>query len=148
MGEIEAPPGLVRYDSDDPYLVVAADKGTATFSDEANEVSRARNFWLGDGFASGGSNGYDHKKMGITAKGAWVAYYRDLAKLNIENLKNSESFQQGLISGQQMLDLENNISTAEAVSNRWVQASNEMVSAWDQGFFAIALKPKPLHLHK
>ena len=62
---------VVRHDGDDPYLVVAADKGTATFSDIANEISGAYGFWLGDAFASGGSAGYDHKKMGITAKGAW-----------------------------------------------------------------------------
>ncbi len=65
------PPGVVRHDGDDPYLVVAADKGTATFSDVANEISARYGFWLGDAFASGGSQGYDHKKMGITARGAW-----------------------------------------------------------------------------
>ncbi|MFT4864200.1 MAG: glutamate dehydrogenase [Ilumatobacter sp.] len=65
------PPGCVIYDDDDPYLVVAADKGTATFSDIANEVANDYGFWLGDAFASGGSNGYDHKAMGITARGAW-----------------------------------------------------------------------------
>ncbi len=65
------PPRLVRYDGDDPYLVVAADKGTATFSDIANEVAAGYGFWLGDAFASGGRAGYDHKKMGITARGAW-----------------------------------------------------------------------------
>ena len=61
----------MRYDGDDPYLVVAADKGTATFSDIANEISAEYGFWLGDAFASGGSDGYDHKAMGITARGAW-----------------------------------------------------------------------------
>jgi glutamate dehydrogenase len=65
------PQDVVRRDGDDPYLVVAADKGTATFSDEANEIATSRGFWLGDAFASGGSQGYDHKKMGITARGAW-----------------------------------------------------------------------------
>ncbi|HEX4297375.1 MAG TPA: NAD-glutamate dehydrogenase domain-containing protein, partial [Devosia sp.] len=65
------PPDVRRRDGDDPYLVVAADKGTATFSDTANEIAVSRGYWLGDAFASGGSNGYDHKKMGITAKGAW-----------------------------------------------------------------------------
>src|SRR5262249_43338997 len=65
------PMDVVRYDGDDPYLVVAADKGTATFSDIANELAAAHNFWLGDAFASGGSAGYDHKKIGITARGAW-----------------------------------------------------------------------------
>ncbi len=67
------PPDLVRYDQDDPYLVVAADKGTASFSDIANEVAQQYGFWLGDAFASGGRAGYDHKKMGITARGAWEA---------------------------------------------------------------------------
>jgi glutamate dehydrogenase len=75
-GELVAPPGVVRYDDDDPYLVVAADKGTATFSDIANGVSAAHGFWLGDAFASGGSFGYDHKKMGITARGAWESIKR------------------------------------------------------------------------
>jgi glutamate dehydrogenase len=71
VGQVAPPPLVVRHDADDPYLVVAADKGTATFSDTANEIALARGFWLGDAFASGGSEGYDHKKMGITARGAW-----------------------------------------------------------------------------
>lgn len=75
-GEIVPPQNVIRHDEDDPYLVVAADKGTATFSDIANGLSLERNFWLGDAFASGGSVGYDHKKMGITAKGAWEAVKR------------------------------------------------------------------------
>jgi len=70
-GEILHPPDVVRHDGDDPYLVVAADKGTAHLSDTANAVSNQYGFWLGDAFASGGSAGYDHKKMGITARGAW-----------------------------------------------------------------------------
>jgi glutamate dehydrogenase len=76
-GHVVPPAGVVRHDGDDPYLVVAADKGTATFSDTANEIAVERGFWLGDAFASGGSEGYDHKKMGITARGAWesVRYY-------------------------------------------------------------------------
>jgi glutamate dehydrogenase len=75
-GAIVPPAETVRYDQDDPYLVVAADKGTATFSDIANGIAVKRGFWLGDAFASGGSNGYDHKKMGITAKGAFEAVKR------------------------------------------------------------------------
>jgi len=71
QGQVVPPPQVARHDADDPYLVVAADKGTATFSDTANEIAVARGFWLGDAFASGGSEGYDHKKMGITARGAW-----------------------------------------------------------------------------
>ena len=70
-GHCQPPPHLVRHDGDDPYLVVAADKGTATFSDTANAVAADYGFWLGDAFASGGTTGYDHKKMGITARGAW-----------------------------------------------------------------------------
>jgi glutamate dehydrogenase len=70
-GVVVPPDRVVRHDGDDPYLVVAADKGTATFSDTANEIATGRGFWLGDAFASGGSAGYDHKKMGITARGAW-----------------------------------------------------------------------------
>ena len=76
QGEIVPPADTVRYDADDPYLVVAADKGTATFSDIANGIAIGRGFWLGDAFASGGSHGYDHKKMGITAKGAFEAVKR------------------------------------------------------------------------
>jgi glutamate dehydrogenase len=80
-GEIVPPEDVVRHDGDDPYLVVAADKGTATFSDIANEISAAHNFWLGDAFASGGSAGYDHKKMGITARGAWESVKRHFREL-------------------------------------------------------------------
>ena len=75
-GAIQQPDRTVVHDQDDPYLVVAADKGTATFSDIANEISVSHGFWLGDAFASGGSAGYDHKKMGITARGAWEAVKR------------------------------------------------------------------------
>ncbi|MEO6014289.1 MAG: NAD-glutamate dehydrogenase [Devosia sp.] len=76
------PPDVRRRDGDDPYLVVAADKGTATFSDTANAIAIERGFWLGDAFASGGSNGYDHKKMGITAKGAWEAVKRHFREMD------------------------------------------------------------------
>ena len=75
-GKIQHPTNVVMHDDADPYLVVAADKGTATFSDIANSVSAEYNFWLGDAFASGGSVGYDHKKMGITAKGGWISVMR------------------------------------------------------------------------
>ena len=83
-GEIVAPEGVVRYDDDDPYLVVAADKGTATFSDIANEIAADYGFWLGDAFASGGSAGYDHKEMGITARGAWESVRRHARVLGID----------------------------------------------------------------
>lgn len=80
-GVVVPPPATVRHDGDDPYLVVAADKGTATFSDIANEIARSRGFWLDDAFASGGSAGYDHKAMGITARGAWESVRRHTAAL-------------------------------------------------------------------
>jgi len=83
-GKVVPPPGVVRYDGDDPYLVVAADKGTATFSDYANALSKDYGFWLGDAFASGGSVGYDHKKMGITARGAWESVKRHFRGLGID----------------------------------------------------------------
>ena len=81
---ISKPKSVVCYDEDDPYLVVAADKGTATFSDIANEISNEYGFWLGDAFASGGSVGYDHKKMGITAKGAWESVKRHFYQLGTD----------------------------------------------------------------
>ena len=77
-------PDTIAYDGGDSYLVVAADKGTATFSDVANAIAEARNFWLGDAFASGGSAGYDHKAMGITAKGAWCSVRRHFAELGLD----------------------------------------------------------------
>lgn len=83
-GEVVSPPALRRYDEDDPYLVVAADKGTATFSDIANSVAREYGFWLDDAFASGGSSGYDHKKMGITARGAWESVKRHFRELELD----------------------------------------------------------------
>lgn len=82
-GEVIPPKEVVRHDEDDPYLVVAADKGTATFSDISNGIATERGFWLGDAFASGGSVGYDHKKMGITAKGAWVSVQRHFRERGI-----------------------------------------------------------------
>jgi len=82
------PPQVVRRDGDDPYLVVAADKGTATFSDIANGISADYGFWLGDAFASGGSAGYDHKKMGITAKGAWEAVRRHFREKDVDVQKD------------------------------------------------------------
>jgi glutamate dehydrogenase len=83
-GAIVPPLRVVRHDGDDPYLVVAADKGTASFSDLANEIASEHRFWLGDAFASGGSVGYDHKAMGITAKGAWESVKRHFRELGID----------------------------------------------------------------
>src|SRR3989440_6955585 len=84
------PQQVARRDADDPYLVVAADKGTATFSDIANGISADYGFWLGDAFASGGSAGYDHKAMGITAKGGWEAVKRHFRELGQDT--QSEDF--------------------------------------------------------
>jgi len=84
VGNVVPPTRVVRYDNDDPYLVVAADKGTATFSDIANGIARDYGFWLDDAFASGGSAGYDHKKMGITARGAWESVKRHFRELGLD----------------------------------------------------------------
>ncbi|HYJ54818.1 MAG TPA: NAD-glutamate dehydrogenase, partial [Mycobacterium sp.] len=89
-GAIVTPSEVIRRDGDDAYLVVAADKGTATFSDIANEVAKSYGFWLGDAFASGGSVGYDHKAMGITAKGAWEAVKRHFREMGVDT--QSEDF--------------------------------------------------------
>jgi glutamate dehydrogenase len=83
-GEIVGPADTLRLDGDDPYFVVAADKGTATFSDTANGLAQEAGFWLDDAFASGGSAGYDHKKMGITARGAWEAVKRHFREMNVD----------------------------------------------------------------
>ena len=89
-GRVAPPPDTVRHDGDDPYLVVAADRGTATFSDDANAVAAEYGFWLGDAFASGGSSGYDHKRMGITARGAWEAVKRHFREMDRDT--QSEDF--------------------------------------------------------
>ncbi len=88
-GKVVHPAGVVIHDGDDPYFVVAADKGTATFSDTANAIALERGFWLGDAFASGGSVGYDHKAMGITAKGGWVSVTRHFAEMNVDLQKDA-----------------------------------------------------------
>ena len=85
--DIVPPPDVVRRDEDDPYLVVAADKGTASFSDIANGISLDYGFWLGDAFASGGTHGYDHKKMGITARGAWESVKRHFREMGLDTQK-------------------------------------------------------------
>ena len=83
-GEVVHPAGVTVRDGEDPYFVVAADKGTATFSDVANRIAVAQHFWLGDAFASGGSNGYDHKAMGITARGAWISVQRHFLEVGVD----------------------------------------------------------------
>lgn len=90
-GKVVPPKNTVRHDGDDPYLVVAADKGTATFSDISNGISEGLGFWLDDAFASGGSQGYDHKKMGITAKGAWVGVQRHFREMGLDTQKDEFS---------------------------------------------------------
>jgi glutamate dehydrogenase len=86
-GTVVPPPQVHRRDGDDPYLVVAADKGTASYSDVANAISLEYGFWLGDAFASGGSDGYDHKKMGITARGAWECVKRHFRELGVDIMR-------------------------------------------------------------
>jgi len=83
-GNVQHPPQTVCHDGDDPYLVVAADKGTSSFSDLANKIAAEYGFWLGDAFASGGAHGYDHKKMAITSKGAWISIDRHFRELGID----------------------------------------------------------------
>jgi len=83
-GEVVHPEGITIRDEADPYFVVAADKGTATFSDVANAIATSRGYWLGDAFASGGSQGYDHKAMGITARGAWISVQRHFAEMGVD----------------------------------------------------------------
>ncbi|AZT85585.1 NAD-glutamate dehydrogenase [Marinobacter sp. NP-4(2019)] len=90
-GKVVPPNAVVRYDDDDPYLVVAADKGTATFSDIANEIAAEYGFWLGDAFASGGSQGYDHKGMGITARGAWESVKRHFRERGLDSQRDAFS---------------------------------------------------------
>ncbi len=87
-GKVVRPGNLIVYDEDDPYLVVAADKGTASFSDYANSISKEYNFWLGDAFASGGSAGYDHKKMAITSRGAWISVANHFASMGVDVQKD------------------------------------------------------------
>jgi len=87
--QIVPPPGVIRYDGDDPYLVVAADKGTAHLSDTANAISQSYDFWLDDAFASGGSAGYDHKGMGITSRGGWTNVERHFREMGIDMRKTS-----------------------------------------------------------
>ena len=90
-GSVVPPENIVRHDDDDPYFVVAADKGTASFSDIANQIAIDQGFWLGDAFASGGSNGYDHKVMGITARGAWMSVQRHFAEMGVDVQKDPVS---------------------------------------------------------
>ncbi|WP_176561183.1 NAD-glutamate dehydrogenase [Mycobacterium neglectum] len=137
-GDVVTPPDVVRRDGDDAYLVVAADKGTATFSDIANEVALSYGFWLGDAFASGGSVGYDHKAMGITAKGAWESVKRHFREMGVDT--QSEDFtvvgvgdMSGDVFGNGML-LSKHIRLLAAFDHRhiFIDPDPEAATSWDE----------------
>jgi glutamate dehydrogenase len=137
-GDVLAPSGVVRRDRDDAYLVVAADKGTATFSDIANDVAQSYGFWLGDAFASGGSVGYDHKAMGITAKGAWEAVKRHFREMGVDT--QSEDFtvvgvgdMSGDVFGNGML-LSKHIRLLAAFDHRhiFIDPDPDAARSWDE----------------
>ncbi len=137
-GNVVTPPNVVRRDGDDAYLVVAADKGTATFSDIANEVAASYGFWLGDAFASGGSVGYDHKAMGITAKGAWEAVKRHFREMGVDT--QTEDFtvvgvgdMSGDVFGNGML-LSNHIRLLAAFDHRhiFIDPIPDAATSWDE----------------
>ncbi len=136
--EIVAPADVVRRDGDDAYLVVAADKGTATFSDIANDVAESYGFWLGDAFASGGSVGYDHKAMGITAKGAWESVKRHFREMGVDT--QSEDFtvvgvgdMSGDVFGNGML-LSKHIRLLAAFDHRhiFIDPTPDAARSWDE----------------
>ncbi len=137
-GDIVPPTGVVRRDGDDAYLVVAADKGTATFSDIANDVAKSYGFWLGDAFASGGSIGYDHKAMGITAKGAWESVKRHFREMGVDT--QTEDFtvvgvgdMSGDVFGNGML-LSKHIRLVAAFDHRHVflDPNPDAASSWEE----------------
>ena len=137
-GDVVTPPDVVRRDGDDAYLVVAADKGTATFSDIANEVAASYGFWLGDAFASGGSVGYDHKAMGITAKGAWESVKRHFREMGVDT--QSEYFSvigvgdmSGDVFGNGML-LSKHIRLLAAFDHRhiFIDPDPDAATSWDE----------------
>ena len=128
----------MRRDGDDAYLVVAADKGTATFSDIANDVAKSYGFWLGDAFASGGSVGYDHKAMGITAKGAWESVKRHFREMGVDT--QTEDFtvvgvgdMSGDVFGNGML-LSKHIRLVAAFDHRHVflDPDPDSAASWDE----------------
>jgi glutamate dehydrogenase len=131
--EVVPPSGVRAADAADPYLVVAADKGTASFSDLANSIAERVGFWLGDAFASGGSHGYDHKAMGITAKGAWVAVARHFKELGIDVSKDRfRVVGVGDMSG-------------DVFGNGMIQSSAiELVAAFDHRHIFVDPNPDPL----
>ncbi len=134
--EVIPPERVVRYDGDDTYLVVAADKGTASFSDIANEVATDRGYWLGDAFASGGSAGYDHKEMGITARGAWESVRRHFRELGIDMANDEFSCvgigdMSGDVFGNGML-LSNHLRLVAAFDHRhvFIDPNPDAASSW------------------
>ena len=137
-GDVVTPPDVVRRDGNDAYLVVAADKGTATFSDIANDVAASYGFWLGDAFASGGSVGYDHKAMGITAKGAWEAVKRHFREMGVDT--QTEDFtvvgvgdMSGDVFGNGML-LSKHIRLLAAFDHRhiFIDPNPDAATSWDE----------------
>ncbi|WP_203308890.1 NAD-glutamate dehydrogenase [Sphingomonas beigongshangi] len=144
-GEVVHPEGVRILDGEDPYFVVAADKGTATFSDVANALALERDFWLGDAFASGGSVGYDHKAMGITAKGAWVSVQRHFAERGLD--VQSESIRvvgcgdmSGDVFGNGML-LSKAIKLVAAFDHRhiFIDPDPDPATSWDERARMFAL---------
>jgi glutamate dehydrogenase len=137
-GKVVPPPQTVRHDGDDPYLVVAADKGTATFSDYANAISAEYGHWLGDAFASGGSAGYDHKGMGITARGAWESVKRHFREMGVDTqttdfLCVGIGDMSGDVFGNGML-LSKHIRLAAAFDHRhiFIDPNPDAARSWDE----------------
>ena len=149
-GRVVPPTDVIRYDGDDPYLVVAADKGTATFSDIANEISVGAGFWLGDAFASGGSAGYDHKAMGITARGAWQSVIRHFREMGID--PQTDDFtcvgigdMSGDVFGNGML-LSEHIKLVAAFDHRhvFIDPDPDPARSWEER--QAAVRPAPVEL--
>ncbi len=133
------PEDVVYYDDEDPYLVVAADKGTSTFSDIANSISKEYDFWLGDAFASGGSTGYDHKKMGITARGAWESVRRHFRELN-RNIDDSSEHIRVIGIGDM---------SGDVFGNGMIYSSHiKLVGAFDHRHIFIDPNPDPKQSYK
>src|SRR5512137_723289 len=137
-GRVVPPPQTVRHDADDPYLVVAADKGTASFSDYANAISAEYGHWLGDAFASGGSAGYDHKGMGITARGAWESVRRHFREMGVDTQATDFTCvgigdMSGDVFGNGML-LSTHIKLVAAFDHRhiFIDPSPDTARSWDE----------------
>ncbi|RZL99825.1 MAG: glutamate dehydrogenase, partial [Sphingomonas sp.] len=144
-GAVVHPEGVRILDGEDPYFVVAADKGTATFSDTANAIALDRGFWLGDAFASGGSVGYDHKAMGITAKGAWVSVQRHFAERGVDVQADPVTVvgcgdMSGDVFGNGML-LSKTIRLVAAFDHRhiFIDPDPDMAASWDERARLFAL---------